>query len=361
MMKIASDLTRCIVLACMAFMSAAVSGLAIAQAEASQLRLRIVGGLANVNQYTKHEEPFWAKELQRLSGGRFVAEIVPFDQAGLRGSDMLRLVQLGAVPFGTMPLAQAAILDPELGAADLAGLNPDMASLRRLVAAFRPHIERRMRERWGIETLAVYVYPAQVTFCRKPFTGLADLAGRRIRSGSPTTSDLIEALGAVPVPIPFAEIVPNMRAGAIDCAITGTMSGNTSGLHEVSTHVHAMAVGWELAVFGANTATLNALPADLRELLKRELPRLERAIWTDAERETGEGLACNSGSDACVNGRKGKMLVVKENAADAQRRREIFIANVLPRWVQRCGPHCAVVWNNNLRPGTGIVADSARK
>jgi len=333
----------------------------IARAQAPQVRMRIVGGLANVNQYTKHEEPFWARELQRLSDGRFAGEIVPFDQAGLRGSDMLRLIQLGAVPFGTPLLSQAAIPDPELGAADLAGLNPDMASLRRQIAAFRPHIEQRLRERWGVEALAVYVYPAQVTFCRKAFNGLADLAGRRIRSPSPTTSDLIEALGAVPVQIAFAEVVSSMRAGTVDCAITGTMSGNTSGLHEVTTHVHAMAVSWGLAVFGANTAAWNALPIDLRTLLQRELPRLENAIWTDAERETGEGLACNSGAAECVNGRKGKMRIVKETSADAQRRRELFVATVLPRWVQRCGPRCAMVWNNTLRPGTGIVADSGRK
>ena len=81
----------------------------------------------------------------------------------------------------------------------------------------------------------------------------------------------------------------------------------------------------------------------------------------DAERETGEGLACNSGAAACVNGRKGKMRVVKETPGDDKRRREILVAAVLPRWVQRCGPQCAVVWNNTLRSGTGIMADSTRK
>ena len=36
-------------------------------------RLRIVGGLAGISQYIRQEEPFWTKELSRLSAGRFQA------------------------------------------------------------------------------------------------------------------------------------------------------------------------------------------------------------------------------------------------------------------------------------------------
>ena len=332
----------------------------LGQAEAP-VRLRIVGGLAKLHQYTRHEQPFWTRELPRLSGGQASAEIVPFDQAGLSGSEMLRLIQIGAVPFGTALLPLVATQDPELGAADLAGLNPDMATLRAHLAAFRPYLEKRLRERWGIEALAVYVYPAQVTFCNKPFSGLADLAGRRIRSSNLAQSDLVEALGAVPVQTAFADIVPKLLSGDIECAITGTMSGNTIGLHEVTSHVHTMAANWGLAVFGANTAAWNALPPGLRGLLRRELPKLEQSIWADADRETGEGLACNSGAASCTNGQKGRMVVVKASAADLRRWHDIVVSTVLPRWIRRCGPQCAVVWNNTLGPVTGIEADTARR
>lgn len=330
-------------------------------AGAAPVRLRVVGGLAKVNQFTRHEQPFWTEELPRFSGGRATAAIVPFDQAGLSGSEMLRLIQIGAVPFGTALLTLVIGQDPELGAPDLAGLNPDMATLRRHMVAFRAHLERRLRERWGIELLAVYVYPAQVTFCSKAFGGLADLAGRRIRTSNVTQSDLVEALGAIPVQTAFGEIVPKMRSGDIECAITGAMSGNTIGLHEVTSHVHTMAANWGLAVFGANAAAWAALPEDLRAQLRRELPRLERRIWADAEREAGEGLACNRGSVDCGDGRKGRMTVVRETEPETRRWREILVSTVLPRWVQRCGPQCAVVWNNTLQAATGIEAKADRR
>ena len=38
-------------------------------APATVSHLRVVGGLAEVHQYVRHEEPFWTRELARLSGG----------------------------------------------------------------------------------------------------------------------------------------------------------------------------------------------------------------------------------------------------------------------------------------------------
>lgn len=332
----------------------ALPGAGFAQADAK--KLRIVGGLAGVNQYTRQEEPFWTKELSRLTAGRMTAEIVPFDRAGIHGQEMLRLMQLGVVPFGTALLPLTAATEPVFGAPDLAGLNPDMKTVRRTVAAFRPYLEKTLRDRYGIELLAVYAYPAQVIFCNKPMTSLADLAGRRTRTSSPPQADFIEALGGVPIHTGFADIMTNVKAGNIDCAITGTMSGNTIGLHEVTTHLHTMSLNWGLSIFGANAGAWASLPPDVQATLRRELPKLEQAIWAEAERETGEGIACNTGQPSCNEGKRGRMVEVKPAPTDDARRRTIFAGTVLSRWVHRCGPPCAEVWNQTIGPAVGIEA-----
>jgi TRAP-type C4-dicarboxylate transport system substrate-binding protein len=350
---LASSARRLLCLACLCVTLAAVH--AQQAAPAAPLRLRIVGGLARLNQYTRHEEPFWTRDLLRLSGGRATAEIVPFDRAGIRGQEMLRLVQVGAVPFGTVLLDNSAVDVPELYAPDLAGLNPDIKSLRRAVEAFRPYLERLLRERYGARLLAVYVYPAQVSFCSKPLSGIADLRGRRVRVSSVSQADFISALGGVPVQTGFAEIVANMRGGNIDCAITGTMSGNTIGLDQVTTYVHTLPITWGLAAFVANDGAWTALPPDVQALLQRELPQLEQSIWTESERETEEGIECNVGSAACVSGRKGHMTAVKTTPADERRRREVLRQKVLPAWIQRCGPPCAKVWVETVGPALGVA------
>ena len=164
---------------------------------------------------------------------------------------MLQLLRLGVVPYGNVLLSLAASEDPELNGVDLPVLNPDVATLRRTAALWRPRLTALLRERYGVELLAMYTYPAQVVFCRRPFSGLSDLAGRRVRASSVGQSELLAGLGAVPVVIPFAETVGALRSGVVECAITAAMSGNAVGMHETTSHVSRLAVGWGVSVFAA--------------------------------------------------------------------------------------------------------------
>jgi len=327
-----------------------------AQQPASAQGLRIVGGLASVSQYTLHEERFWSQDLRRLSGGKYGASIVPFNQAGVPGQEMLNLMRLGVIPFGTALLSQVSNEYPELGTPDIAGLNPDMPTMRRVIAAFRPYLEKTLRERHGVELLAVYVYPAQVIFCKRAVTRLSDLAGRRVRVSGSSQADFIRALNGVPVFTEFAELMANMHSENTECAITGAMSGNTLGLHKVTNSLYTMPINWGVAIFGANTDAWNALPADLKSLLKAELPKLEAAVWNESERDTGNGIACNTGAASCMKGTKGAMVEARPSADDERRRREIFATSVLSRWVQRCGAVCAEVWDQTVGPISGIKA-----
>ena len=340
----------------LAFWAAAAGTATVAAAQAPAgaaaampaIKLRVVGGLGSINQYELHERPFWTQEVARLSGGRYSADIKAFDRAGVPGAEMARLLQLGVVSFGTLLISQLSIQYPQYAAMDLAGLNPDMASLRASVAAFRPFLEKDLRERHGIEPLAMYVYPAQVLFCKKPLTRLADLAGRRTRVSSTGQADFIEALGGTPLRIQFAQIPSSLEAGHTDCAITGSSSGHTLGLHRVTQHLYPFPVTWGLAIFGANKTAWERLPADLRQLLGRELPRLEERIWTAAERDTAQGLACSTGAPDCKLASKGRMTLHPLYNEDQQQRLTILKTTVLPRWLQRCSMDCAGLWNRTI-------------
>ncbi|MBS7789454.1 TRAP transporter substrate-binding protein [Roseococcus sp. SDR] len=327
-----------------------------AQAQPAPIQLKIVGGLAGVAQFDRYEVPFWLERVPRLTGGRVQAEIAAFDRSGIRGNEFIHLMRVGVVPFGTLILTVAGADEPELTASDLAALNPDMAHLRRNVEAFRPVLTRILRQNHHLEVLAVYAYPAQVLFCTRPFTGLGDIVGRRVRTSSATQADLMEAVGAIPVVIPFADIVSSIRRGAVECAVTGTLSGNSIGLHEVTSHVHAMALSWGVSVFAAHGASWAALPDEVRTQISTGLAALEAEIWTAAEQDTLQGLRCNAGQADCVAGQRGRMRIVPVSAVDEEIRRRLVRQTVLPRWLERCGDECARTWNETLGISTGIEA-----
>ncbi|TCZ63212.1 TRAP transporter substrate-binding protein [Roseicella aquatilis] len=320
------------------------------------IEIKVVGGLASVSQYVHHEAPFWTERVPRLTRGRLRADIAPFDRSGIRGQEMLQLMRLGVVPFGTVLLALASADEPELNAVDLPMLNPDLGTLRRTEALLRPRLEALLHERYGVKLLAVYAYPSQVMFCQGAFRGLGDLAGRRVRVSSVGQSELIQALGGIPVVLPFAEIVPAVRAGTVQCAITGTLSGNAIGLHEATTHLSPVAISWGVSIFGANEHAWAALPPEMRAALRHGLADLQEDMWRAAGQETADGLACNAGHPACTGGRRGRMAMVEDRPEDRARRRQLLTDIVLPAWVRRCGAECAETWNSTMGEARGIRA-----
>jgi len=332
-------------------LSAALPGRA---EEQKPIDIKVVGGLASVSQYVRYEAPFWTDRVPGLTKGRVHADIAPFDRSGIRGQEMLQLMRLGVVPFGTVLLALAAADEPEMNALDMPLANPDPATMRQAERLWRPHIESVLRERYGVELLAVYIYPAQVMFCRDPFTGLGDLAGRRVRVSSVGQSELVQALDATPVVVPFAEVVSAVRGGVVECAITGTLSGNAIGLHEVTSHVSRTAISWGASIFGANQRAWKALPEEVRTALRGGLATLQEEIWRAAERETEQGLACNAGRADCTDGARARMTIVEERPEDRARRRQLLTNAVLPAWVQRCGADCAEAWNRIMGGPLGI-------
>jgi Bacterial extracellular solute-binding protein, family 7 len=180
-----------------------------------------------------------------------------------------------------------------------------------------------------------------------------------VRTSSSAQSDLVAGLGATPVDTPFAEMPAQMRSGNIQCAITGTMSGHTIGLHREATHVYPLPISWGVTLFVANGKAWQALPEALRTVLRRELPALERRVWDESERETAEGLNCNVGHEPCgATGPRGTMTAPALHPGDSERLRDLLRDAVLPRWLLRCGADCAQAWNATLAQPSGVPARS---
>jgi TRAP-type C4-dicarboxylate transport system substrate-binding protein len=320
------------------------------------IQLKVVGGLAGVSQYTKLEEPFWTHEVPKLTEGRVQAEIHPFDRSGLPGPEMLQLMRLGVVPFGTALLAQVSGDEPELNAVDLPTLNPDMKSLRKTVELYRDQLHSTLEEKYGVELLGIYAYPAQVLYCAQGFKTLKDLAGRKVRTSSVGQSEMMSALGAIPIVTPFSDIVNAVKADVVDCAITGTMSGGEIGLPNVTSYISPMSISWGLSFFGANKLAWDQLPADIRAALRNGIHKLELAIWDAADRETAGGLACDVGSSECAGRQAFHMTLVPITSDDEALRKQLLTKSILPKWIQRCGNECVTAWNRTLGSALGIQA-----
>jgi TRAP-type C4-dicarboxylate transport system substrate-binding protein len=321
-----------------------VAALAGRASAAEPVTLRIVGGLGGVAQYEQLEAPFWRDRLPALTNGALRAEIAPFDRSGLRAQEMVRLIRLGVVPFGTFLAGVSAADDPVLGVLEMPLAYPSAAALRQVAERLRPELSAHLRERHGIELLAIYAYPAQVAWCRDAFTGLDDLRGRRVRVAAVGQLELFAALGAAPVLLPFAETTAAVRSGSVACAVTGTLSGYQIGLAQATRFVSSVPITWGVSFFAANARAWGALEPALQRAIRGGLAEVEAAVWNAADTETANGLACATGRGSCPAGAPANLSLVPGDFANERARRALTEA-LLPAWFDRCGDPCRTLWS----------------
>lgn len=316
--------------------------------------LKVVGGLGQTIQFKNFEEPFWNKELAARSNGRITAEVTPYDADGLSGAELLQLTRLGAITIGDVPLARVASEDPEVAGLDLAGMNGDIEALRRSVKAYRATLANLYRQRYGVELLAIWTNPAQVVFCNRPISGLADLAGLKVRVASAMHGDFVEGLGGISISIPYDGLMDALRKHVADCAITGAISGYQIGLPSVTSYVSDVTVSWGPNILIANHAAWQRFDPQLRAFLSAGIGELGDRLWQDAARETQDGIACLTGGP-CGAGPAAHMNLVPMTDKDRVLMRKSLVDTVLPRWSARCGESCGANWNETIGRMFGLT------
>jgi TRAP-type C4-dicarboxylate transport system substrate-binding protein len=316
--------------------------------------LRVVGSISSLTQYKDYEVPFWTKQLAEKSGGAVTAEIKGFNEMGLKGPEVLRLMGQGVMEIGATVIAYLAADDPANEMIDVAGLLGDVGTARKVTEAVRPVYEKLYREKFGVELLGFGTYPAQVFYCAGEIKGLADIKGKKVRAAGRSQSELVAALGGTPVTLAFGEVVPALQNKTVDCAITGTLSGNAAKWHEVTTHLLALPVSWGQIGYAVNAKTWNGWDPKLRTFLDAEIKALEKRLWDAADLFTQQGYECNAGTDKCTLGTKGKMKLVQPSQADRDMLKKILSDVTLPKWAERCSAGCVADFNNTVGKVVGV-------
>lgn len=310
-----------------------------------------------IPQYTRVDIPMLRDGLAQKSNNRIRMTLSSWPERNLNGPEIIRLVRSGQVEIGGVPLNTVAGDVPMLDMVDLAGLNPTIGQARQVADALAPDLNRQL-ERFGVRILAMAPYPAQVLFCRERANSLAELRGRRIRTGGGSINDFVAAIGGQAVGIGFPEVYAALERGVVDCAITGTGSGNGARWYEVTTHMYALPVAWSVYGYFVNLAWWNRLDAPARELLTQTFREVEDAQWKLGDEASEDGIACNTGQrQGCSIGRvveNRPMTVTRPTPADLQTLRAALTDNVLPAFVRRCGAACGETYNRVVAPISGV-------
>ncbi|WP_336367884.1 TRAP transporter substrate-binding protein [Marinobacter sp. C2H3] len=321
--------------------------------------LSYVGSWSSLSLYKNFEKPFWETHIPEASDGKISTTVTTFDQMGLGGGEVYRLMAKNVIEV-TSTVADYAVEDaPELEGLDMPMIAPDVDTARKVANAYKPVLADVFKQRFnGAHLLAVVPYPSQMVFCNKPISGLSDLAGMKVRASGRTTAEFLEALGAEGITLNFSEVPGALQRGVIDCAVTGSLSGYSSGWHEVSTHLYPLPVGgWDYVITAMNGKKWDSLSADTKAWLTRQIEtNYEDPVWASAVDETKEGIACLTGNGECSRGKPGNMTLVKATDEDFKNVHKYLVDDVLPAWAQRVDQTWVDRWNDTIGKVTGLTA-----
>ncbi len=306
-------------------------------------------------QFTLVDVPFLRNAAAR-SGGRIDINLSSHAERNLSGTELVRLVRSGQADIGASTLTTLAGDVPILDGVDLTGLAPAIGTARRIADAMMPVVNRDL-ERFGARLVIIYPFPAQVLWCRQPFTSLADMRGRKVRTFGPSLVDLMNALGAQPVSIGFPEVYSALERGVVDCAVTGTGSGASVRWPEVSTHISNLPLSWALAGYMVNIAWWNRLDPAVKAFMEATFKEMNDKLWALGDAATRDGIDCAIGNASMCHIHPlatRPMTEVLSTPADAEQLKTIMRERILPSFVQRCGARCGDLFNEHIAPLAGV-------
>ena len=336
-----------------AIMLAASTG--AAGAAGKPATVKAVGTWGSLTNYQKHEGPFWNETIAAASDGQIIGDIKPQTELGLKGFEIMRLVKNGVFDFAFGLPGYVAAENAIFEGGDLSSVTQDIATQRKVADAYFPTLEKAFAETYNAKLMMLYPFPSQTLWCNAEINGLSDLNGKKIRVYSTTLGDFVEGVGGTSVTVPFAEVIPALEKGVVDCGITGTMSAYKAKWHQVATHAYTLRVGWGLAFGAMNMDKWNSLSPDQQAVLTTEIAALTDRMWAETATEDEVAISCITGGK-CDIGEPGAMKLVEPTKDDLAMRDKVAGDVILARWAERCGPECAENWNQTVGRILGLKA-----
>jgi TRAP-type C4-dicarboxylate transport system substrate-binding protein len=338
--------------------AAALAGGAAAQ-DLPPTHFKVIGLNSPTPASIVDEVPFWRKTIPEASKGAVTADITPLDQMGIDDKTMLRLLKLGVMDFAGMDISKMAGDDPRFEACDLAGLTLDPDKARAACDAYRQVIDRQMQKNWNAKLLAFGGNTPQVFWCREVVGGLDSFKGKKVRVFNNTMRDFLTGLGATAVSMAFAEVVPALNNGVVDCGVTGSLSGNTAGWNEVTKSIYPMSLGWSINVLAVNLASWNRVDPKVQKFVLDEVKAYEDKMWATIRTTTAEAENCNTNKQPCTMGKLATSTIVPVKPAEAEAHKKLVEGAVLAGWAKRCGVECAKEWNETVGKLLGLKAPTS--
>ncbi len=184
-----------------------------------------------------------AERIAETSDGRVKMEVFPAAQLGSE-RDMNVAIRTGGIDMTLASPGGASVHLKELAILDAPYLFRDNAHWQGVVnGEIGQDWQRRILETSGVRIAGWFHRGTRHVISKaKPYDSLAAIAGQKVRVADlPPYPQVFQAFGAVPTPIPFAEMYQALESGVVEGADAPLDTILAQKLHEVATYVNLIA------------------------------------------------------------------------------------------------------------------------
>jgi TRAP-type transport system periplasmic protein len=278
-----------------ALSSPLVSGAARAQDKTYTMKIT----LPTLNDPSYNFAKNYAAMLEQDSGGRIKTEIYPASQLGAIPRQ-IEGTQFGAIQCAIIPPEFFVGVDERFEVMAAPGLVDSLEHGERLAA--NPAVLKLMLSlgaNKGLHGVAMFMNSPSSVIAKAPIRHLADFKGKKIRVlASPFQAKPLERLGATPVAMTLADVVPAMQQGAIDGAVGGIVVWTPMHFNDAAKYVTETGQPAVYVVVEINKSWYEALPADLQQMVDADAAKAQTAITPvaiDIVNKTRKGWVDNGG------------------------------------------------------------------
>jgi TRAP-type C4-dicarboxylate transport system substrate-binding protein len=234
----------------------------------------------------------FAKDVADVTGGKLTINVYP--NASLFPATAIKsAVRIGQAQVGEILISLHDNEDPVFGIDVVPFLAASYDEARRLWAASRPAIERKLAAQ-GLMVLFAVPWPPQGIYAKKEINSVADMQGLSWRVYNSGTERIAQIVGAYPVTIQAADLRQALATGLINAFMTSVATGYDSKAWETMSYFYDTQAWIPKNVTFVNKAAFDQLDKPIQDSLLRVAAAAEARGWWRSQDRTkwyGEQLA----------------------------------------------------------------------
>ena len=265
-------------------MACAAISLFAGVATSAEYKWDMTSGYAATSQHGRSQAVF-EKLVEEKSGGRI--EITNHYGASLGYKDIgiFDAVSDGVVPIGLSFVGMLRGVDPIFLLSSLPFVTETYEDGKLLYKASKSYYDKVLAEN---DQVLLYVVPNPPSgiWAKKPIKTKADLENLKIRTYDPNGTITFKNVGAAPIQLTWADLLPQLGTGGIDAVLTSAESGRSSKFWEFLNHFNEVGYCISLIMIHMNVDVFNSLPDDLKKVVMDAAAEASEIGW----KESGERI-----------------------------------------------------------------------